>query len=369
MKKFSSGTIICFLAAMVAVLYIVMGGGKITVDSPVTSRLDKRELLSARQNILVMGKDFREGDGPNGRSDAFFMLMFDENTKVPYLLNIPRDTRVHIPGYGWDKINHSYSYGGFKLTKATMEEFLGIKIHRHLLIGFKEFEEIIDDIGGLDFLVEKDMYSVDKNDGFTVDLKKGFQNINGKEAIQFVRFRDEEGDNARIHRQQRFIVKMYEKIADNLMVMYIDGLYKKLLAMLVSDLSVSDLGHIGTALYIRVRDGGPGVKIETVPGTPAHINGTAYWVPDMTALRAKVAEMEGVKPSDRFVESSRLFEEEYNAALLKAEAGDSSGECKAAKNLAASIRASEVEAIQGVDTAVKAIVKNGGNPDGTVKKQ
>ncbi|MBQ3540574.1 MAG: LCP family protein [Phascolarctobacterium sp.] len=368
MKKFLNGTTLCIVGVLVAVIYIMMGGGRITVDTPVTSRLDRRELLSARQNILVMGKDFREGDGPNGRSDAFFMLMFDENTKVPYLLNIPRDTRVHIPGYGWDKINHSYSYGGFKLTMKTMEEFLGIKIHRHLLIGFKEFEEIIDDIGGLDFLVEKDMYSVDKNDGFTVDLKQGFQNINGKEAIQFVRFRDEEGDNARIHRQQRFIVKMYEKIADNLMVMYIDGLYQKLLAMLVSDLSVSDLGHIGTALYIRVRDGGPGIKIETVPGAPAYINDTAYWVPDMTALRSKVAQMQGMNPSDRFVESSRLFEEEYNAALLKAEAGDLSGENKAAKELAPSIRSSEVEATKGVDTAANVILKNGGNPDGSVKK-
>lgn len=368
MKKFFNGTVLCIIGILCAVGYIMMGGGKITVDEPVTSRLDRRELLSARQNILVMGKDFRDGDGPNGRSDAFFMLIFDENTKVPYIMAIPRDTRVHIPGYGWDKINHSYSYGGFKLTMQTMEEFLGLKIHRHLLIGFKEFEEIIDDIGGLDFLVEKDMYSKDKYDGYTVDLKKGFQNINGAEAVQFVRFRDEEGDNARIHRQQRFIVKMYEKIADNLMVMYIDGLYQKLLAMLVSDLSVSDLGHIGTALYIRVKDGGSGVKIENVPGAPAYINGTAYWVPDITALRRKIAEMEGVRPSDRFIESSRLFEEEYNAALLKAEAGDLSEECKAAKELPASIRSSEVAAVEGVDTALKAIIANGGNPDGTVQK-
>ncbi|MBQ8417079.1 MAG: LCP family protein [Phascolarctobacterium sp.] len=367
MKKFINGTTLCVLAALVAVLYIVMGGGKIVVNDPVTSRLDRRELLSARQNILVMGKDFRDGDGPNGRSDAFFMLMFNENTKVPYLMSIPRDTRVHIPGYGWDKINHSYSYGGYKLTMQTMEEFLGIKIHRHLLIGFKEFKEIVDDIGGLDFPVAKDMYSVDKYDGFTVDLKKGFQNLNGDEAIQFVRYRDEEGDNARIHRQQHFIVKLYEKIADNLMVMYIDGLYKKLLAMLVSDLSVSDLGHIGTALYIRVRDGGPGINIETVPGAPAIINGTAYWVPDMTALRTKVAVMQGVKPSDRYLESSRLFEEEYNKAMLKVAEGDLSGESKAAKDLAPSIRSSEVFAEEGVDTIAKAIEKNGGSADGSVK--
>ena len=71
-----------------------------------------------------------------------------------------------------------------------------------------------------------------------------------------MRYRDEEGDNARIHRQQRFIVNV-RKDCYNLMVMYIDGLYQKLLAMLVSDLSVSDLGHI--SLYIRVRDG-DGVK-------------------------------------------------------------------------------------------------------------
>ena len=368
MKKLFSGNLMIFVVIAIAVLYVAMGGGKIEVKDPVTSRLDRRELLSARQNILVMGKDFRDGDGPNGRSDAFFMLMFDENNKIPYLLNIPRDTRVHIPGYGWDKINHSYSYGGQKLTLQTLEELLGIKIHRHLLIGFKEFREIVDDIGGLDFPVAKDMYSVDKNDGFTVDLKKGYQNLNGNEAIQFVRYRDEEGDNARIHRQQHFIVKLYEKIADNFMVMHVDGLYQKLLAMLVSDLSISDLGHIGTALYIRVKDGGPGVKIETVPGAPVVLNGTAYWVPDVTALRAKVATMQGVRPSDRFVESSRLFEEEYNTAMLKAEKGDLTGESKAAAKLAPSIRSSEVEAKEGVNTVVSAIVKNGGKADGSVEK-
>lgn len=366
MKKLFSANVLCAIAALVAVLYVVMGGGKVVVNDPVTSRIDRRELLSARQNILVMGKDFREGDGPNGRSDAFFMLMFDENNKVPYLLNIPRDTRVHIPGYGWDKINHSYSYGGQKLTQQTLEELLGIKIHRHLLIGFKEFREIVDDIGGLDFPVAKDMYSVDKHDGFTVDLKKGYQNINGNEAIQFVRYRDAEGDNARIHRQQHFIVKLYEKIADNFMVMHVDGLYQKLLAMLVSDLSVSDLGHIGTALYIRVKDGGPGVKIETVPGAPVVLNDIAYWVPDITALRAKVATMQGVRASDRFIESSRLFEEEYNNAMLKAEKGDLSGESKAAMALAPSIRSSEVEAVKGEDTALKAILANGGKEDGSV---
>jgi hypothetical protein len=117
-----------------------------------------------------------------------------------------------------------------------------------------------------------------------------------------------------------------------------------------------------------VRDGGPGVKIETVPGAPLYLNETGYWVPDMTALRSKVAEMQGVKPSDRVVESSRLFEEEYNVAMLKAEKGDLSGESKAAKDLAPSIRSSEVDAKTGIDTVVKAILANGGNADGSVKK-
>lgn len=67
---------------------------------------------------------------------------------------MPRDTRVKIPGYGWDKINHAFAFGGHKLTQQTTEELLGIRINNYVMIDFKGFKGLVDAIGGVDIEVE-----------------------------------------------------------------------------------------------------------------------------------------------------------------------------------------------------------------------
>ena len=74
--------------------------------------LPRNERLGSKRNIVVLGVDGREKDDDPGRSDTLFVVMFDPKSKNVSLLSIPRDTRVRIPGHGWDKINHAYAFGG-----------------------------------------------------------------------------------------------------------------------------------------------------------------------------------------------------------------------------------------------------------------
>ena len=164
-------------------------------------------------NIMIMGVDRRADDV--GRSDTLMVLTYNPADKKASLLSLPRDTRVHIEKNDYDKINHAYAYGGHELTKKTVEAFLNVPVDYYVMIDVHAFEKIIDAVGGVDIDVEKRMYYEDPWDddgGLVIDLYPGKQHMDGKTAIQYVRYRDGEGDIGRITRQQKFIKAFMSQI-------------------------------------------------------------------------------------------------------------------------------------------------------------
>lgn len=323
MKSIFQTKILLLVAAVCVVAYVAFG---YFFPEKGLDNLDPADRLSLKKNIIVMGVDERSDDV--GRSDTLFVVMFDSKTKAASLLSVPRDTRVRIEGHGWDKINHAYAYGGQKLTQKTVEELLGIKVNNYVMVDFKGFEGLVDAIGGIDIDVEKDMYYHDTWDGFTVDLKKGRQHLNGKTAIQYVRFRDEEGDIGRIRRQQHFLMAVYDKITSADMLLHIPGLAKQLTSMVKTDMPLSDMIDIGRALHSMVKE--KGLSMAMVPGEPKYIDGISYWLPDITDLRELMVKMQGATMTERYKSAAELMEQEYNSAVEKVEKGDDSEENKEA---------------------------------------
>lgn len=320
MNNYRNFIIFC-IVALVAVGAFVMHtwNSETSLDN-----LERDDRLSLKKNIVVLGVDERPEEQDVGRSDTLFVVMFDPQKNNASLLSIPRDTRVHIPKHGWDKINHAYAYGGRELTQKTTEELLGIKVSNYIQVDFKGFTGLVDAIGGVDIDVEKEMYYYDSWDGFKIDIPKGRQHLDGKKAIQYVRYRDEEGDIGRIRRQQQFMMAVYEKIRSADMLLRIPGLAKQLTSMIKTDLPMSDMVSIGRALHTMVKD--KGLVMATVPGTPRYIDEISYWQPDITDLRALMVDMQGAQMSERYKTAAELMEKEYDSALEKAVAGDKSEE-------------------------------------------
>ena len=327
--------------------------------------------LSLKKNIIVLGVDERAEEHDVGRSDTLFVVMFDTKNKAASLLSVPRDTRVRIKGHGWDKINHAYAYGGRELTQKTTEELLGIKINNYVMVDFKGFVGLVDAIGGVDINVEKNMYYYDTWDGFRIDLKKGMQHMDGKTAIQYVRYRDEEGDIGRIRRQQHFIMAVYDRITSANMLLHIPGLAKQLTNMVKTDLPLTDMVDLGRALHAMVK--AKGLAMATVPGTPEYIDGISYWLPDITDLREQMVKMQGATMTATYKSAAELMEKEYTAAVAKAKQGDDSGENKEAvkeekalaeKKAAKEKAAGKADAKTGVQAdskqPSKAVVNSGG---------
>ncbi len=276
-------------------------------DFSLSDSLERLDLLSGKKNIVVMGCDIRKDDV--GRSDTLFVVMLDKSKKNAALLSVPRDTRVKIKGHGWDKINAAFAYGGQKLTRETVQDFLGIKINNYVVVDFQGFKGLVDAVGGVDINVEKRMYYYDPYDGFEIDLRPGMQHMDGKTAMQYVRYRDEEGDIGRIRRQQKFLMALYKHIASKNIIAKIPGVSKQIMSMVKTDLSLKEMVELGNVMRDMVEK--EGLKMSMVPGEPEYIDGISYWIPDIPKMRQKMADMQGVKISEKFNENTKKLEQEY----------------------------------------------------------
>jgi len=86
---------------------------------------------------------------------------FDPIHKKLKITSIMRDTYADIPGYGKDKLNHAYAYGGPQLSIKTLNQDFGLNIKDYVKINFEELEGLIDAIGGIDMKMEyMEMYEV-----------------------------------------------------------------------------------------------------------------------------------------------------------------------------------------------------------------
>ncbi|GBG55464.1 cell envelope-related transcriptional attenuator [Sporomusaceae bacterium FL31] len=268
-----------------------------------------------KMNIMVLGVDERADDV--GRSDTLFVVTVDTNTKEVAMLSIPRDTRVKIPGHGYDKINHAYAEGGHTLSQKAVEGLLGIPIDHYILINFNSFHKIVDAIGGVDIDVEKRMYyedPYDGNDGLVIDLKPGLQHMDGNTAIQYVRYRDEEGDIGRVQRQQKFIKALMKEVASPSVITRIPAIIQQVSAAVKTDMSTTEMLSMAKILNDAYKNG---LKTDMVPGKPAYISDVSYWLPDVVALRQHLAQTLGVKMEDKYVATTKQEATEYETSIPK----------------------------------------------------
>lgn len=236
-----------------------------------------------RINVLCLGLDYNYT--PQGiiftkyaRTDTVFVISLDSEGKDINVLSIPRDIRVRLPGNGYDKINAAYAFGELKLAKETVEEFLGINIDYYIILKIYGAEKLIDALGGIPVEVEKDIDYDDKWGNFHVHLKKGYQILNGKQAIGYCRFRyDEEGDRGRIRRQHQFLEALTKELKNPRHLMQIEKLSKiskESLDTNFSALQIIDLARLYKNFDQR------NLFQATLEGEDQYIDGISYLICD-----------------------------------------------------------------------------------------
>lgn len=199
------GVIILGVAIYAFTLYKQVESTAIRMYAPLESDRQKKEIIETTIenkepiNILLLGVDERSND--RGRSDTMIFMSLNPNKDQILMFSIPRDTYVNIPGYGMDKINHAYAFGGAELSVQTVEQFLDTTVHFYALVNMEGFKDGVDAVGGVT-VNNKFEFSYG---GFQFD--EGPIRLDGNAALAFVRMRydDPRGDFGRTDRQKQVI--------------------------------------------------------------------------------------------------------------------------------------------------------------------
>jgi LCP family protein required for cell wall assembly len=173
-------------------------------------------------NILLMGTDngnagnsikeeLADGEWSSGafRSDTIMMLHITADREGAYLVSIPRDSYVKIPGHGHDKLNAAFSYGGPLLAQRTVENLTDVRIDHLAMIDWESFKDLTTALGGVPITVPETFTDTQED----ITWKEGRYNLEGERALAYVRTRYglENGDFDRIQRQQNFLRALLHK--------------------------------------------------------------------------------------------------------------------------------------------------------------
>ncbi|WP_270180122.1 LCP family protein [Alkalihalobacillus sp. CinArs1] len=229
-------------------------------------------------SILLMGVEDYSTGGDNGRTDTLILLTIDPKEKTAKMVSIPRDTRVEIAGRGkQDKINHAHAFGGPDMTIETVENFLDVPVDYYVKANFEGFKSVIDDLNGVEVDVPFDFWEYsDEEHGKKIYFEEGSMELDGEEALAYVRMRRFDSDFGRSDRQKQVIQAAISK------VFTANGLFK------IDEIA----GHLGENISTNLRAGelfslqrqfsnmsSNAIETKKFNGEDARINGVYYFQP------------------------------------------------------------------------------------------
>lgn len=281
-----------FILCCLVLLGLLAAGGAMAWNSffspqgpTIPSVVDSDE--GKKLNVLLLGIDPRDGETMS-RTDTIIVASMDTRTKQMALLSIPRDTRVNIPGHGWDKINSASVYGGPELTMRVVSDLLGTPMRYYVLVNFNGFKSIVDALGGVTLDVEENMYHED-DPGYGINLRAGVQRLDGAKAIQYVRYRGYvTGDIERTQHQQKFLMALGREMLQPGAILKLPALIPEVKRYVKTNLTIENMYQLATAAK---KLEGAKMVAQTLPGVPVNIGDGSYWGVDPNEARRVLAKL------------------------------------------------------------------------------
>jgi LCP family protein required for cell wall assembly len=172
------------------------------------------------QTILLIGSDKRSKNAVDVRrgaigkplSDTMILMRLDPSKGATALLSLPRDLKVHIPGYGYGKLNAAYAEGGPRLTIRAIKELAHIHINHVINVDFHGFSKAVNALGCVYVDVDRRYYN-QSNAYAKIDIQPGYQRLCGQDSLSYVRYRHEDNDLVRAARQQDFLRQVKQQVS------------------------------------------------------------------------------------------------------------------------------------------------------------
>lgn len=283
-----------------------------------TEEIETLEPMSA----LILGSS-------QNLTDTIMIAKYNPQTQQAYLISIPRDTFVGTSKYlatASDKINSLYQGQYPEKTLEAVNDLTGLNLEYYVVVDTDALKALVDTIGGVYFDVPMDMKYTDKKQGLYIDLKKGYQLLDGDKAEQVVRFRhnqdgstysSEYGDNdiGRMKTQRNFLKAVMEQTLQPSNVLKIGEFIDIAQKYVKTNIPINLLKqYIPSAVNFDTDN----LETGSLPGTPEKCNGVWLFIQDEEESEEYISEL-----NQRLSGEEQLVEE--NVSEIKIEVLNGSG--------------------------------------------
>lgn len=313
-KKIAIGVLAFILVAVVGVgtasaLYINSINKELSTGTKTSEELSAiQDVLAPKKSfsepfyMMLIGSDRRDGDDSMGaRSDTNIVVRIDPAQNLATMVSIPRDTQIDIDGYGTNKFNAAYNYGGAAATIREASQLCDVDISHYAEVNFEELVQLVDAVGGVDVEVTERIDDTDADgttdnpNGKRIIIEEGMQHLDGEASLVFARSRAfADGDFTRTANQRKLIMALVNKVLA-MPVTDLPNVIQSAAKCVTTDLSVSDI--IGLAQQFK-EGGDLTIYSAMVPSTTGYEDDISYVYADKASLKKmmKVVE-EGGDPS------------------------------------------------------------------------
>ncbi len=212
-------------------------------DISPTATLKTLQKPEGQMNILLLGSDIRPDDG-GFRTDVMVWVSLNPKDGYVSAISFPRDLYVNIPGYGNNRINVAFPYGGFELLGDTFEDNFGVRPDRYALVDFEGFKAVINNLGGIDVQTAQnltDSCATWVNSSGTCSVGPGLVHMNGELALWYARSRYSTNDIDRSRRAQEVIEAMFNRLMKLDVILKAPDLYNAYTTYVQTNVSLGDV--------------------------------------------------------------------------------------------------------------------------------
>ncbi len=270
--------------------------------------------LTRPMNILIMGIEPNHGtvDGSaesfTGKTDTMLLVRLNPDEKSIRVLSIPKDTIIAIPEKGLTKVSEANAQGWPVLAARVVSRTLNnAPIDRYIRISTNGFQQLVDQLGGVEIFVPKDINS---STHLGMNLVRGWQTMNGEQAQEFAKFREPGlGDLPRVQRQQALVAALVQRLNSPTVLPRLPQLTRIMRKYLDTNLKMEEMMALANFSMNVERNN---FQMTMLPGTFSRFSKEpdSYWL-NMTGQQSLLNDyvgvnMPGLKPDTRPVSHLKI---------------------------------------------------------------
>lgn len=188
--------------------------------------------------------------GETSRPDAIVVVGIDKETDDLLVVSLRPDEPIEQLG----TIESVYADFGPAALARLIGELLSIPLTKYIVLDYGEFESVIDKLGGVEVEVQESL-GVRRADGSLISVTPGTRNLNGEEALAYIRYMWAGDERSRLLRQARFLQALGSRLSQRSTVALLPSLVRDAFALIDTNITLpsalsmieqlrwSDMGH------------------------------------------------------------------------------------------------------------------------------